>query len=864
MRIERLVAEYDAPDLGIGTAAPRLSWTRSGGDAGQRAYELRLRTLAGGVETVERSGSEQVFVEWPFRKLRSRERVEVEVRVEAGEEWSSWSEPLTIETGLLASEDVEAQFISPRGVGGLDDGSVVLARDLELDGPVAFARMYVTALGIYDAWIGGRRVGDHQLDPGWTAYGSRLRYQAFDVTEHLRTGAGQSRIAIGLGNGWYRGQLTWTRQRDWYGDRLGLLAQLEITYEDGHRQRVVTDENWRAGRTGVLADDLYDGQRTDLRQPLAPEAVSEGLVDILEDARGTDLEHLVAPMGPPVREVATVPALEIITTPSGATILDFGQNVVGWVRLRAIGEAGSTAIVRHAEVLEDGELGVRPLRDARATDTYVLAGGEEVLEPRYTFHGFRYAEVTGVDVRPEDAEAVVVSSDLRRTGWFECSEPAVNRLHENVVWGMRGNFVDVPTDCPQRDERLGWTGDIQVFAPTASFLFDVGGFLGSWLEDLAAEQRPDGGVPFVVPDVVHEHVDGPRPGGEPHSPPAGWSDAAVHVPWTLYERYGDTGVLERQYDSMRAWVDKARSLAGQTLLWDTGFQFGDWLDPAAPPHDAAAAKADPAVVATAYLARSAHLMARTAEVLGHQEDAVHYGQLSEHVGRAFREAYVGEDGTVRSDCQTVYALAIVWDLLDTEQQRRGAGDRLATLVQEADYHVSTGFLGTPLILDALCEAGYPEHAHAMLLTRTTPSWLYPVSMGATTIWERWDSMLPDGSVNPGDMTSFNHYAYGAVADWLHRRVAGLAPAAPGYREIAVRPLVTGQLDHAKACFGSPYGQIRVAWRLEGDQFELELDVPPGVTAHLDLPLHDPTRTVGPGHHRVAADWVPTRNPLSSR
>jgi alpha-L-rhamnosidase len=358
-------------------------------------------------------------------------------------------------------------------------------------------------------------------------------------------------------------------------------------------------------------------------------------------------------------------------------------------------------------------------------------------------------------------------------------------------------------------------------------------------------------------------------------------------------------VLERQYTSMRAWVDKATDLAGESLLWDTGFQFGDWLDPDAPPQDAAAAKADPAVVATAYLARSAHLMARTAEVLGHDDDAQRYGRLSRDVAHAFRQAYVDADGTVRSDCQTVYALAIVWDLLETGTQRQGAGERLAALVREAGFHVSTGFLGTPVILDALCEVGYPDLAHSMLLTRTNPSWLYPVSMGATTIWERWDSMLPDGSVNPGDMTSFNHYAYGAVADWLHRRVAGLAPAAPGYREVAVRPLVTGQLSYAAADLDSPYGRIAVSWRLDEGRFELDLEVPPGVTAHLDLPLagsaHQPlvgsgeaagraagaagsaaddaaadaaddaaadaaddaaaARTVGSGRYRFAGDWV---------
>ncbi|WP_116951670.1 alpha-L-rhamnosidase [Jiangella endophytica] len=851
MHIERVVAEYDAQSPGIGVAAPRLSWTRSGG-AEQTAYEVRLRTAAGDLRTARVAGAGQVFEPWPFAELRSRERVEVEVRAEAGGEWSDWSAPLVVEAGLLRPEDVTARFISPRDLGGLDDGAVALVRDLDLTGPVASARLYVTAHGVYDAWIGGRRVGDHLLAPGWTAYHSRLRYQTFDVTEHLRDG-GRTRLAVGLGNGWYRGRLTWNLRRDHYGDRLALLAQLEITYADGRSETVVTDDRWRAGGTGILADDLYDGQRTDLRVPLVPDAAADGAVDVLE----TDAARLVAPLGPPVRAVATVPARSVTASPSGAQLVDFGQNVVGWVRLRVSGQPGQEVTIRHAEVLEDGELGVRPLREAKATDTYVLAGGPQVLEPRYTFHGFRYAEVTGADVQASDAEAVVVSSDLRRTGWFECSEPDLDRLHENVVWGMRGNFLDVPTDCPQRDERLGWTGDIQVFAPTASFLFDVGGFLGSWLGDLAAEQRPDGGVPFVVPDVVYEHIGGPRPGDAPHSPPAGWADAAVHVPWTLYERYGDTGVLERQYDSMRAWVDKARSLAGDSLLWDTGFQFGDWLDPDAPPDDAAAAKADPAVVATAYLARSSHLLARAAAVLGRADDAEHYRRLSSDVVRAFDEAYVAADGTVQSDCQTVYALAIVWDLLETPVQRAGAGRRLAELVRAADFHVSTGFLGTPLVLDALCRAGHPDLAHSMVLTRTAPSWLYAVGMGATTIWERWDSMLPDGSINPGEMTSFNHYAYGAVADWLHRCVAGLAPAAPGYREVSVRPLVTGQLQRAAARHLSPYGPIAVSWRLDGERFEVELDVPAGVTAHLDLPLAaQPAHTVGPGTHRFAGAWVP--------
>ncbi len=412
---------------------------------------------------------------------------------------------------------------------------------------------------------------------------------------------------------------------------------------------------------------------------------------------------------------------------------------------------GDEVIVRHAEVLEDDELGIRPLRAAKATDTYLVAGsGEEILEPALTFHGFRYAEVTGVpELRSEDIDAVVVGSDLRRTGWFTSSHELLNRFHDNVVWSMRGNFLDVPTDCPQRDERLGWTGDIQVFAPTAMFLFDTAGFLSSWLGDLRAEQHPDGSVPFVVPDVLRDH-----------SPAAAaWGDAATIVPWVLYQRTGDRGILARQLPSMCRWVDKVAELAGPDLLWSGGFQFGDWLDPTAPPDHPGKAKADPDVIATAYLARSAQIVATAARVLHRLDVADQYAALARAVRTSFAHAYVTPGGRVLSDAQTVYALAIMWDLLPSEEQRDEAGRRLADLVRESGYRISTGFVGTPLVADALTTTGHADVAYRLLLQTECPSWLYPVTMGATTIWERWDSMLPDGSINPGEMTSFNHYAH---------------------------------------------------------------------------------------------------------
>ncbi len=535
-----------------------------------------------------------------------------------------------------------------------------------------------------------------------------------------------------------------------------------------------------------------------------------------------------------MRVTETLEPVATLTSPSGKTILDFGQNLVGRLRITVSGQAGEEVVLRHAEILQDGELCTGPLRTAKATDTYVLrGGGAEAWEPRFTFHGFRYAEVTGP---VSGAVALVCHSDMERTGWFSCSDPLVERLHENAVWGMRGNFLDVPTDCPQRDERLGWTGDLQVFAPTASFLYDSSGFLNSWLADLAAEQEPDGAVPSVIPSVVHAPV------------AAAWGDAAVIVPWTLYQRYGDLGVLEAQFSSMCAWVDHVESLAGEDLLWNSGFQYGDWLDPTAPPGRPEAAKTYPEIVATAYFARSADLVARTALLLGRTGEAERYEALATRIRRAFRDEYITPSGRLLSDSQTAYGLALRFGLLPGGEQRRHAAGRLADLLRGSGYRIATGFVGTPLVCDALAESGFLDSAYRLLLQKECPSWLYPVVQGATTIWERWDSLLPDGRVNPSGMTSFNHYAFGAVADWLHRTVAGLAPAEPGYRRLRITPRPGGGLTHASARLRTPYGLAACSWTLNGERLTVEATVPPNTSAEVNLP--DGTeQTVGSGTHR---------------
>lgn len=833
--------EHHREALGIGTAEPRLSWVVENAPAGWAQSHVELRDGTGATATL--TGDASVLVPWPFAPLASRERREVQIRVTGTDGTASpWSAPSPVEAGLLDTADWTAQLIGP-------SDSTIASPQLRgsftsASRDIARARVYATAQGVYELEINGARVGDHELAPGWTAYESRLRYQTYDVTDLVRQG--ENVIGAWLGDGWWRGHLGWDGRRALYGDRLGLLAQLEVDYADGTRQVVATTPDWTWSAGPIRSADLYDGESFDAREldPTWSTPVSGNIDSGPVEVRDFDPTILVAPDGPPVRHTETLPVREITVSSSGAKILDFGQNLVGRLRLRVSGESGTVITLRHAEVLENGELALEPLRGAKATDTYTLAGGDvEEWAPRFTFHGFRYAEVTGWpgQLDPSDIVAEVVHSDLERTGWFTTSEPMVERLHENVVWGMRGNFLDVPTDCPQRDERLGWTGDLQVFAPTAEFLYQSGGFLTSWLRDLATEQQKYGGTTMVVPAVTTGY----------QGPMAGWADAATVVPWTLYQAYGDLDVLAQQYSSMTRWVDEVTAAAGEDRIWSAGFQFGDWLDPTAPAGRPEAAQTYPEIVATAYFARSTRIVADSAALLGRAEDAAFYTDLTEEVRAAFHREYVARSGRILSDSATAYALALQFDLLPEPEERRRAADRLAELVRDNGYRISTGFIGTPLICDALSSHGHADTAYRLLLQTENPSWLYTVQQGATTIWERWDSLLPDGTVNPSGMTSFNHYAFGAIADWMHRVVAGLAPAAPGYRRLRIAPQPPRSgLTRASATLRTPYGEASSAWSLADGELHLEVRVPVGVLADIVLPSGD-TRQIGHGMHSFA-------------
>jgi alpha-L-rhamnosidase len=790
-----------------------------------------------------------VLVPWPTSPLRSGERAGVRVRVWGDDDDpSDWSATGYVETGLLSAADWTAVPITPDWTEDHDTDlpPPLLRRGFHVDAEVASARLYVTAHGLYEVELNGERVGDDAFSPGWTSYGSRLRYLTYDVTRHVRRG--DNALGAWLGDGWYRGRLGFKGgMRNVYGTELALLAQLEVRLVDGTILTVVTDQSWKAAHGPILMSSLYDGETYDAR--LYPQGWSSPGFDDRDWAPVRRAERemgtLVAPDGPPVRCTQTLEPVAVWSSPSGKTLLDFGQNLVGRLSITVDGQAGDRVELRHAEVLQHGELYTRPLRSAAATEVYTLDGsGRQTWEPRFTFHGFRYAEVTGwpgEDVA-DNVVAKVYHTDMERIGWFECSDPLLNKLHDNVVWSMRGNFVDVPTDCPQRDERLGWTGDIQVFAPTAAFLYDCAGMLSSWLKDVAVEQLPDGTVPWYVPFLPTDEMwTPPRPG-------AVWGDAAVLTPWDLYQAFGDPRLLLDQFESAKAWVDLVDRLAGESHVWDTGFQLGDWLDPAAPPEDPAAAQTDQYLVATAYFAWSSRHLAQIAEVLGRTDEAERYRWLADQVTTAFIKRYVGEGGRLASDTQTAYALALTFDLLPAEQ-REAAGARLADLVGQARNRIATGFAGTPLVTRALSSVDQTEAGYDLLQERECPSWLYAVEQGGTTIWERWDSMLPDGSVNPGHMTSFNHYALGAVADWMHSTVAGLEQAEPGYRVIRFRPRPGGSLTFASARHETPYGEASIRWDLDGaaSSLTVSLTVPTGTTGIVDLPGEAPF-TVDSGRH----------------
>lgn len=837
--VNHLRCEYRKNPIGLDISSPRISWhlQSDARNVVQEAYQIQL-TLVPEMNQIEWDSGRQhsdrsIHVELTGWKPVPRTRYYYRVRAwdGAGNE-SEWSEPAFFETGLMDAEDRwQADWITA-GAALKDDPSCPRLRKVfELQKAVARATIYATALGLYELHLNDARVGDHYFTPGWTSYDKRLQYQVYDVTSMLVTG--QNVIGAVLGDGWYGGHLGWDGRKGLFGDDRALLLELHVRYEDGSEDRILSGKDWMASASAIAMSDIYMGETYDARLEsdwLDESRASWSPAAILDHAK----DIIVAQENVPVTAMEQLKPIALLTTPEGDRVLDMGQNMVGWMRFSVQGDPGQKVELLHAEILDHaGNFYTENLRSAKQQVQYTLkGGGVETYQPHFTFQGFRYAKLIGFPepIQIDDFTGVVLHSNMERTGEFACSSPLVNQLHHNILWGQKGNFLDVPTDCPQRDERLGWTGDAQMFIRTASYLMNTAPFFTKWLRDLRADQHEDGGIPFFVPDV---NVSG---NDSAHSS-AAWGDAAVICPWTLYEMYGDTRLLAEQYDSMKQWIEYIRSQGDNPYLWNTGFHFGDWLGLDSKPGSYVGAT-DRDYVATAFYAYSVFLTRKAASVLGYDQDAVYFDQLHARIIKAFRNEFVTPAGRISVPTQTAHVLALHFDLLEPEQRKR-AGDQLVKLVEEAGNHLTTGFVGTPYLNPVLSAAGHRDLAYTLLFQKDYPSWLFQVTQGATTVWEHWDGMREDGSLWSRDMNSFNHYAYGAIGEWLYRDVAGIRPDEhrPGFGMVHIEPQPGPGLDWVKARVDTMYGTVSSAWhRHDNGEMEVEVHIPANVSGTVLLPL----------------------------
>ena len=839
MQVTSLTTDYKNSPIGIDNPTPKLSWIIQSdqGNTLQESYELRAaltfmdvtkgRKLVWNSEKV--LSAQSVHIPYGGEPLKSYQRVYWQVRVVDNHgNTSNWSEAAYFEMGRLPDTHWGAAWISPAWDEDpkKSEPSPYLRKEFALEKTIKQARLYISCQGLYQVEINGKRVGDQEFTPGWTSYDTRLQYQTYDITSLLAQN--QNAIGIILGDGWFRGNLGWIDGRNNYGEKLAAIGEIIVEYSDGTRATISTDESWKATTGPILESDIYNGEIYDAGKELTGWS-KVGYDD--SNWMGTakieiSKEKLIAPEGPPVKIVDKLEPLSIKKVDEG-WMVDMGQNMVGWIRIKAAGESGDVITLRHAEVLDkEGNMYYDNLRAAKCTNTYLLKGGtEESFEPHFTFQGFRYVMVSGYpgELTADKIRGMVIHSDMEPSGTFECSEPLINQLQHNIVWGLKGNFLDVPTDCPQRDERLGWTGDAQVFAPTACFNMNAATFYRKWLKDMAADQKEDGSIPHVVPDIL---------GG---TGATGWADAGIIIPWAVYLDYGDVTVLENQYESMKAWIGFMKERAGEDLIWTGDFHFGDWLAFASNRSDYMGAYTLKDLIATAYYSYSSSIVAKTAAILGHEKEAQYFAQLSEQIKKAFSEEFVTPNGRLVANTQTAYTLALAFNMLDTETAKKSAAFLAGDV--EQFRHITTGFLGTPLISLTLTDIGRNDLAYHLLNRKEYPSWLYPVTMGATTIWERWDGQKPDSTFQDKGMNSFNHYAYGAIGKWMYQVVAGIGidENHPGYKHIIIQPQPGGGLTSARATHQSMYGEIVSGWKLEGKKLTMEVVVPANTSATIYIP-----------------------------
>jgi alpha-L-rhamnosidase len=870
----RLRTDHLREAFGITHTAPRFSWTPPLGTVRQTAYQL---TASNGWDTGRVESAGHSYVPYTGPDLGSRDRFEWKVRT-----WdrspdgtgiaSAWSEPLAVEIGLLRPEDWSAKWIGPDEPvipAPEERPAYALHRDFTLDAVPESARAYATAHGIYELFVNGRRVGDQELTPGSTSYHSTLQVQVFDVTPFLR--AGTNTVRAVLTDGWYRGTFGFTRDVDMYGMQTALLVQVELE-SGGARTVIGTDESWLVSPTEIAAADLMAGQHVDFR--LLRDAGVSGHAVLREGSFDT----LSGPVAPPTRIVEELDPVSIRRLPNGNQVVDLGQNINGWVRLSRLGAPGHKVTLVYGEALgSGGDVSQDHLRPvdfknpghflaAGQVDEVIASGAAgEVFEPRHTLHGFQYVSVQGLaeDLLPADIVGCMVQTDLEQMGTFSCSDTRLNTLHDIVEWSFRDNACEVPTDCPQR-EKAGWTGDWQLFVPTAAYLFDVAGFTRKWLNDVRADQWENGVIanisPSPGPDIISADFMAFTNGS------SGWGDAIVMVPWEIHLATGDPGILEENWEAMNRWLGFVRGTAEgnrhparaaaratpaphEQYLWDTGFHFGEWMEPGGPAPDLFASKsADNGIVATAYYRHSAAILAKIADILGKDAAALELAELSENVRHAWEQEYLMADGTVECGTQANFVRALAFDLLP-DTAKAAVTRQLVELIRDAGTHLGTGFLSTPYLLPVLADNGYVDLAYELLMQDSEPSWLVMVDRGATTMWEAWDGIAADGSARQ----SLNHYSKGAVVSFLHRYTAGLRQAAggAGWEDIIIEPRPGAGLTSASTSHQGPQGLIHVEWITADGVLTLTATVPPGTTSEVRLP-GEPPAAVGPGTHTFIA------------
>ncbi|MDO4305328.1 MAG: family 78 glycoside hydrolase catalytic domain [Eubacteriales bacterium] len=842
LEIRKIYMDYERNPEGV-AKMPQFGW-EIGSDRKnvvQHAYQLQIGedetfgSLLYDSGMITSDESAHVFAEGV--RPEAARRYYVRVRVNDGTEESGWSETGSFVTSLM-EEPWKAPFVS----GETDDSYKEVSKGtyvrglFEVKKEIKEAYAYTTALGLYQFYLNGKKVGEDEMTPGWTSYRRHLLYQTYDVTDCLKEGANVA--GAKLAAGWYKGVMGLTKSRNNYGDQTGFAMQIVIRYQDGEVETICTDPSWKGCDSPVVFAEIYDGEIYDASLEIPGWAADEVPVGTWKDVQIVpfDVSVLRAQSGARVRVMDELPARRIFTTPKGEQVVDFGQNLAGRIRVTASGKPGDVIELHCFEILDkDGNVYLDNLRKAKATMKYTFAREETVTwHPTFTYMGFQYAMIVSWpgEAKPENFTAYTLHSKMESTGNITCSHPLLNQLHHNYLWGLKGNFLDVPTDCPQRDERLGWTGDAQIFCRTATYLMNTYTFYKKWLRDLEVDQTPEGGVPHVVPNIEEGRTDGNWLLSQgPHSA-AAWADAAVINPWTMYLMYGDKAILEKQYESMKGWINFMRAHS-EDNIWNYKLQFGDWvaLDAeegsyfGATPND---------LTCTAYYAYSTGLFAKMAKALG-REEAQEYEQLYDAIVKKFQDTFFDENGIMTAQTQTAHIVALYFRLTP-EKYIEKTVEGLKRLLDKENGHLVTGFVGTPYFCHALSQNHCVKEAYDLLLKEDFPSWLYQVKMGATTIWEHWDGIKEDGSMWSADMNSFNHYAYGAIGEWMYRVMAGIEAdeSAPGFRHSVIYPRIGGGLSYVDGSYHSVYGEIRVKWEAEGSRTVLTVQIPANTTASVRL------------------------------